>query len=284
LEERGTMNSADIPLETVWTALGPFLDTGARLSSYTSPSLLTWSGASRMISSLESMSQAELNTLRVFYNRSTERLFPLSDPLSIDFLANRQLFTGREEVYSDWLQWVLQQLSSPPLIGRVIGYRNLTDPARSQEPINVRREIGVEHGNPDHEGRVDIILEQHNQPVAVIEVKTRPYADVALEKHAGYRKSFDAPGIEFFLLAPDPPEGDARGFKFISWTIVCQVLRGIARTRLAPEQILSTAIILAFVGAVEQNFLGFISPEADERPLGSVPRTLDYLTRVDQME
>ena len=53
---------------------------------------------------------------------------------------------------------------------------------------------------------------------------------------------------------------------------------------LGTEQILGTALILAFVGAVEQNLLGFVSPEATNVPTAKVPRMLDHLTKVIRME
>jgi hypothetical protein len=53
---------------------------------------------------------------------------------------------------------------------------------------------------------------------------------------------------------------------------------------LKSRQILTTALILAFVGAVEQNLLGFTSPESPRFHLGKVPRMIDHFRKATQTE
>jgi hypothetical protein len=230
------------------------------------------------------MSQAVLKPLAVAYDRSKRCLYPLSDPLDARFPLHRQLSSDREEVYSDWLQWVLQQFSDLQALGRILGSPNLARLANPDEPVTVDREIAVEHGYAGQAGRLDLVLRQRSRRLIVVEVKTRAYAGADLEKHAGYTESIDSPETEFIFLAVNPPATDLRGFRFVSWAEVCVALRAIARNRLGPDHVLSTALVLAFVGAVEQNLLGFVSPESASLPIGKAPRMLDHLLSAERME
>jgi hypothetical protein len=214
--------------------------------------------ASKLARDFHTMSQAELEPLAGAYDRSKKRLFPLSDPLDTRFPLHRQLSSDREEVYSDWLQWVLQQFSDTRCLGHILGSPNLARLANPHEPISVDREITVEHGYAGRAGRLDIVLRQGSRRLIVVEVKTRAYEDADLEKHAGYTESIDSPDSEFIFLAVNPPDTGLRGFRFVSWAEVCVALRAVAESRLGPDHILSTALVLAFVGAVEQNLLGFV--------------------------
>jgi hypothetical protein len=100
----------------------------------------------------------------------------------------------------------------------------------------------------------------------------------------GYTESIDSPETEFIFLAVNPPDTGLLGFRFVSWAEVCVALRAIARSRLGPNHILSTALVLAFVGAVEQNLLGFVSPESASLPIAKAPRMLDHLLSAERME
>ena len=234
------------------------------------------------------MSRAEGERLAQIYKDSKLRLFPLSDPLDVQFHLHRQLSSSREEVYSDWLQWVLERVadSDARLIGRILGSPNRELFANSRKPITFDREVRIEHGHYDQTGRLDLVVSQGPVRLAVIEVKTREYSDSDLEKHRGYRDSIvvSSPETELIFLSVSPPDSDPGGFRFLSWADVCVTLREIAPRLLAPRHILATALILAFVGAVEQNLLGFISPEATLVPLGKVPRMVDHLTKAGRTE
>jgi PAS domain-containing protein len=56
-------------------------------------------------------------------------------------------FPSREEVYSDWLQWVLEQVADARLIGRIVGSPNRARFESSGDPIRVGREERVERGH-----------------------------------------------------------------------------------------------------------------------------------------
>jgi hypothetical protein len=273
------------PLEiTKWRALRGFVTACERLDSRRPRRVPGWVAASKLARDFHTMSQAVLKPLADAYDRSKKCLFPLSDPLDARFPLHRQLSSDREEVYSDWLQWVLQQFSDPRSLGRILGSPNLARLANPEESVSVDREITVEHGYAGQTGRLDLVLRQRSRRLIVVEVKTRTYEDADLEKHAGYTESIDSPETEFVFLAVNPPDTGLHGFRFVSWADVCVALRSLARSRLGSDHVLSTALTLAFVGAVEQNLLGFVSPESASLPVGKAPRMLDQLIRAERME
>ena len=67
---------------------------------------------------------------------------------------------------------------------------------------------------------------------------------------------------------------DLHGFRFLSWSEICIRLRRLAPSILANKNPLTAGLLLAFVGAVEQNLLGLAKSEKD---LGALPRTVDHL-------
>jgi hypothetical protein len=268
-----------------WDAARRLVRAYALVAASASATPPRWLAASEFVENCKAMSQAEAVNLIQMFKDSRRRLYPLSDPLDLRFPLHRQLSACREEVYSDWLQWVLQQAADADtrLIGRILGSANQERFAKSQEPIGVDREEPVEHGHNDQTGRLDIVVRQGSAWLAVVEVKTRDYSYFDLEKHKGYLKSVP-PGTDLIFLSVDQPDSDLFGFRFLPWADVCLALRGISSSLLEPEQILSTALILAFVGAVEKNLLGFVSPETNPMPMGRVPRMVDHLKRAARME
>jgi len=225
------------------------------------------------------MTEVQSRRLVQIYRESRKLLLPLSDPLDVEFSLHRQLSSSREEVYSDWLQWVLEQVSDVQLIGRILGSTELERRAIPQEKISVDREVCVERGHIDQSGRLDLVVRQGFRRLAVIEAKTREYEEVDLNKHVGYRRSINSSDVELIFLAINPPVSDPGGFRFLSWADVCVNLRRIVPLRLEPERILGSSLILAFVGAVEQNLLGFVSPETPSLPSTKITRLVDHLSK-----
>jgi hypothetical protein len=79
-----------------------------------------------------------------------------------------------------------------------------------------------------------------------------------LENLTHYRKElkrFSAPHKHIVLLAPIPPRNLPTGVKALTWEELCLRLRKTAVQLLMPRPVLA-AMMLGFVGAVEQNLLG----------------------------
>jgi len=208
-------------------------------------------------------------------DRSTEVLSPLSDPLADDFGAHRWLQAKREEAYSDWLAWILFRIRTPDRILAALNGEVQTE-ASSQQPATVVREYWVESGHVDRTGRVDIHLKFQNQAVFWIEVKLTSAEDADMEKNSGYRAAQDArPELikRRFTIAKGGRQKDYSGFEFRSWETVCRGLRsaalGMIRTAESERtgcsrhtsgdtaSVNTAAMTLGFVGAIEQNILGF---------------------------
>src|SRR5664279_1968883 len=74
----------------------------------------SWESARRMIDALKNRAEPEAARLRRYLRQSNEILRPLGEPLLIDFGLHRWLKEEREEAYSDWLAWIVGQLSDTP--------------------------------------------------------------------------------------------------------------------------------------------------------------------------
>ena len=119
--EPGTTES---PRTADWDAPKRLVSAHALVATNTSVSPPRWLAASKLIQGCVRMSKAEDARLTQLYEDSKLHLFPLSDPLNVLFPLHRQLSSSREEVYSDWLQWILLQVADTRLIGRILGSPN----------------------------------------------------------------------------------------------------------------------------------------------------------------
>ncbi len=182
--------------------------TGMGTMTTTPPS---WAEASSMVEALMTMAQSEKTRLVQLYEKSRSRFAPLSDPLDGAFRFHRQLSAEREEVYSDWLAWVLESIANVSMMGQILGSQSLQQLAVSGDRVEVRREVCVEHGHADQAGRLDIVVRQEGKLLTIIEVKTQRYGAADLTKHEGYRRSASA-DTELIFLAVNPPDSDPAYF------------------------------------------------------------------------
>jgi hypothetical protein len=99
--------------------------------------------------------------------------------------------------------------------------------------------------------------------VALIEIKTREYTDFDTRKHIGYVKSGKERNedVELIFIAVEDLEIDLHEFDFLSWSDVMAGLRRNARHVIESHSYAIAATYLGFIGAVEQNLLGFGPPE-----------------------
>lgn len=215
-------------------------------------------------------------------HESSLLLTPLGDPLLTDLGGHRWLASAREEAYSDWLQWVLCQVPHPADVFRLF---RLTEPegARSWPtgPPEVGREVTVPKGHAGSTGRLDVVVRCRGRALLVLELKAGTADAADTVKHAGYGEWLGAQPEGYkgaVLIATDAASEDYGGFRFVSWADVCLGLRRLARRDCRTGRVVAAALTLAFVGAVEQNLLGFHAPG----PLSSGllnPRLPEHLRR-----
>jgi hypothetical protein len=217
-----------------------------------------WSAVGRMVEAAGSHLEVQRRSLTSVLEASSAQLAPLGDPLLVDFGAHRWLRQEREEAYSDWLAWIIEQLPRAEVFGLLgidpIGVGEIGD-ARPE----AKREVRIRGGTR----RLDILIRFGTADLIVVEVKTGRAEDAATEKQMDYTAEADKRHISHkVLLITEAQEPDYRGFKPRRWAEVCTELRRSAQLALRQERTVVAAMILAFVGAVEENLLGFTAPKA----------------------
>jgi hypothetical protein len=183
----------------------------------------------------------------------------------VDLGTHRWLADDREEAYSDWLAWVVEQLKAPEPVFRLFGEKCPAEWSACSTALAVSREPVVPSGHAGHEGRLDLLIDYDGLPLLIVEVKKGGAEQADTEKQGGYRRSVEKrhPNRELrpVLLVTSAEEASSEGgFVIRTWAEVCVELRRMAAGKLkigVPR--ISLAMILAFVAAVEQNLLGFSS-------------------------
>ena len=220
--------------------------------------------------------------------RSASILSPLGEPLlALDFLEHRWMASHREEVYSDWLQWIVAQMD-PAEVLRVFG---VEDPEMSTAcvgcPVAIQREEGVKEGHEGFKGRLDLAIRIGEDSLLVVEVKLGAADQADTLKGKGYCRSIDAQHQDtrfrkYVILVIDASSDDYSGFRPRRWADACIELRLIAAKLCRRGKLLNAGMILSFVSAVEQNLLKLCakrqSGDAMFRAL-SLPRVTDHLSR-----
>ncbi len=223
-----------------------------------------WTPVQRIIQAAQEPLLLESERLRGLLQRSNALLAPLADPLLTDFGVHRWLATAREEVYSDWLKWIVEQLQTPEYVFRLFGIDDPTAIALCQQtPLTVKREVPVPQGHDGQSGSLDLVVRYGGQALIVVEVKMTDAEAADTDKQQGY--------MEWIKEQPEPKEHqhpillvveaakeDYKGFAPKRWPSLCVVLRQIAQAFCKePQRLVLAAMILAFVGAVEQHLLSF---------------------------
>ena len=256
----------------------------------------SWESARWMIDALKNRAEPGAARQRRYLRQSNETLRPLGEPLLIDFGLHRWLKEEREEAYSDWLAWIVAQLSdTPELVFQLFGIRK-SAPKGAGCPLTivVDRETPVRLVPEENWKRLDLLIKvkygmsEVDRELYIIEVKvTDPEsADTDKQKHY-YEWLQRQPEIErreAVLVALEGKEDDYERFRLLTWPTLCIELRKIIRTVLLKEKPIVAALALAFVGAVEQNLWGVSANLARRVAKGEVPALIttdmsDYLER-----
>ncbi len=169
-----------------------------------------------------------------------------------------------------WLQWSLQQLRDWEQISEVLGLQ-----VRSREAslaVEIECEVPICYSDGSGYGRLDLLIRQGSEALCVLEIKTKCFSSEDLLKQRSYSEF--APDAERIFLSVDAAGFDLHGFRPLSWATLCIRLRRMAPSVAAKKNCLTAALLLAFIGAVEQNILGLATSEKD---LIALPRTVDHL-------
>lgn len=230
-----------------------WIDLGKKLPVDNLDSSMEWKSIQLFWHEGFKMIGCERRRMKQLLKSSSFKFRPLHDPLEIELGTHRWLAREREEAYSDWMKWILEQLSEPRIIGEVLGVR---DQCLHTLPGEIR--IGREVGIKDIEGqprRTDLDISFGGIDTFRVEVKK---GDAGLVDCDQLRAQEHLKDFKYYILIVSSGEvrdydGD---FKVRCWKDICQELRRtVGNKRL--EDIAVNAMILGFVGAVEQNILGF---------------------------
>lgn len=218
-----------------------------------------WSAVDALINATKPRLLEDSARLRDLLIRSSIQL-TLSDPFLCDLGVNRWL--DEENSYSNWLAWVLQQLGDAQLILDVLGVRRAEfTTVCGGEKAHVQREVFLQEGLPGNDGRIDLLISFGDPPRALLGVEVKTY-DQEYSKQRGYCESLQkipcdvAP--ECVLVADDyVSERQLCGFRLRRWEEVSIALRkAVACYAQHSEHAAITAMMLAFVAAIEQKLLG----------------------------
>jgi hypothetical protein len=227
-----------------WAALAP--PTGSA----------SWDPVTRMIDAATQLGEAAKGRVDDFIRQYQERLGGLGDPLSVEM---GWLERSYEPAYSRWLAWVLQQLGSAGPVWRVLG---LEDAPGEADELRTEAEVPILS-----EDRLDIVVKLGGEERVIVETKLGSAQEYDLKYQLGrYRNHIDRWHAKGVLIVLDAERESYEGFAVRQWADICIRLRR-ELPDLARRKPLVAAMALAFVGAVEQNLLGFPSLEAAESPL-----------------
>ncbi len=212
-----------------------------------------WTAIQTLDNAARRLLSNDIATLESSLTASNERLKPLKDPFSEDFGLHRWLSGQREENYSDWLEYSVAQLQTSAW---VYGLFNLPPPAGLDDfRLTTIREDWVEEGNEGHSGRTDLVIQYGSYRRLVIEVKVTGAEEADTAKQAGYAKSYVESDRVLLVTEGQAATSDG-GFRVALWSDVAKALRRFVPT-ICQERTVQAAMVLAFVGAVEQNLCGF---------------------------
>lgn len=243
-------------LIATWGQLG-------RLLTQMSQRAPDWQPVTNMLGAAVPHFQARAAALNDLLNDSDHLLRPLGDPLRLDFGAHRWLKGDREEAYSDWLAWIVENLDAPAIlelfsIGRL--YPKAADLRNALAKVRptVKREACVPEGHCGKQGRLDLVVRFAELAVLVVEIKVTQADQADTAKQEGYEKWLSRQKGERWsvLLATGGEAAEYSGkFILLKWADLCLSLRHLTRELAAAGRLTMGALVLAFVGAAEQNLL-----------------------------
>lgn len=199
--------------------------------------------------------------IRSLLEEWNRRLNPIRDPLTLNFGMNRWLSSDREEAYSDWIAWILREIGRRHAERLLLG----TETVHMDDYCETSREVWVPEGHDGHAGRLDCVV-NFADTIIVLELKTGSAVSADTAKHEGYAKWLKERTERrrvALLLATEVNETDKFGFRPMAWDKFTKGLRNLLPYLIAENKVLLACIVASFIGAVEQNILGFPAIDAD---------------------
>jgi len=226
----------------------------------------SWQAVDDLLTAAKQADSSASGALAESLDLSNRAFDPLADPLAIEFGAHRWLSSEREEAYSDWFGWILEQLGDSRRVLRLLGVqdRKLLRVCSSETPT-INREFKI----PD--GRPDLVVEFGNRLLVIVEIKTKPFdRDSARDQLTKYARWTPDPRnppqrtLRYFAAVEFGEFGCPSTFEPMPWRELTLRMREQAREwiRASKNQpsdrndLIRAAMTLAFCGAVEQNLLG----------------------------
>jgi len=225
---------------------------------------VNWEAVKRLQQAAVNVAAAKFAVLDNLLAKSDQLLSPLQDPLKLKFGLHRWMAGDREEAYSDWLAWVLDEMASPERVGRLL-YGDAVPPEllACKSCCATDREVWVPTGHAGQAGRLDCVVRFGDEAVIVIEVKVVNAEAADTDKQAGYGEWLENTNAKFkskILIAPDGDTAkEYKGFALFLWQDLCKRIRWLLPELIGDGRIASAALMAAFVGSVEQNILGLPS-------------------------
>jgi hypothetical protein len=258
-------------------------------ASLSSAANSNWDSVGNIIRAAETDSKKqELELLRLL-RESDDRLEAVSlcDPLHAGLGLNRWLRKEREEAYSDWLEWVLQQVQALPRgAWHVLWALGVPEKEIPVAADGARCAIVRELCIPDR--RLDLFLCIEDALAVVVEVKKHSAEVSQTEKQEPY---FDwlqkQPYIskKAILIVTDAAEETNHKFARLRWGDLCARLRALLPVIAHHCRTVKAAMIVAFIAAVETNLLGLAAPDQQRSTMDHLAygQTIRHLNRCKEL-
>ena len=118
---------------------------GRQLRSANQKAVPSWLSVQKLIDATQPILQENRNEARRLLEASNHIFAPLKDPFETSLGLHRWLSGEREEAYSDWLAWIIEELATPESIIQLLcGERAAELVSKCTSPLSVHRETVFE--------------------------------------------------------------------------------------------------------------------------------------------
>jgi hypothetical protein len=243
------------------------------------PKRHAWAPVEAMLHAAKAHSKQCETKLKGLLDKSDSRLKRLKDPLRANVGLHRWLSEDHEEAYSDWLAWMLEELNKVNTdLLELLGVP--APPGVASLDVAIEREYRITGG------RLDLLIRFGQQALLIVEVKVTSADDAQVSKHKVYcqwlkrqEELYHLRGLQPVLLAVDAGEAEYEGFAPLLWEDFCVRVRRMLPKIQHRLGIVTAAMFVAFIGAVEQNLLHLVQPGSQ-----GIGQSLFYARTADHLE